>query len=65
MNEVERFDAVIIGSGQSGTPLSRALARAGWKVALIERGRRAERSSCYPLFPSLLSPLRTMVPLQG
>ncbi|MGC9358448.1 MAG: FAD-dependent oxidoreductase, partial [Anaerolineae bacterium] len=37
MNAVERFDAVIIGSGQSGTPLSRALAEAGWKVALVER----------------------------
>ena len=31
------YDALVIGSGQAGTPLSRALAEAGWKVALIER----------------------------
>ena len=31
------YDALIIGSGQAGTPLSLALAEAGWKVALIER----------------------------
>ena len=33
----ERFDAVIIGSGQAGKPLTFALAKAGWKVALVER----------------------------
>jgi dihydrolipoamide dehydrogenase len=31
------YDAVIIGTGQSGKPLAIALARAGWKVAVIER----------------------------
>src|SRR5262245_47522603 len=31
------FDAVIIGTGQSGKPLAIALGRAGWKVAVIER----------------------------
>lgn len=31
------YDALIIGSGQAGTPLSLELAEAGWKVALIER----------------------------
>src|SRR6266705_2694810 len=31
------FDTVIIGTGQSGKPLAIALARAGWKVAVIER----------------------------
>jgi dihydrolipoamide dehydrogenase len=30
-------DAVIIGTGQSGKPLALALARAGWKVAVVER----------------------------
>jgi pyruvate/2-oxoglutarate dehydrogenase complex dihydrolipoamide dehydrogenase (E3) component len=34
---VERFDAIVIGSGQAGTPLSLALAEAGRKTALIER----------------------------
>ncbi|PZC51721.1 hypothetical protein LH53_09405, partial [Mesotoga sp. TolDC] len=32
-----KFDAIVIGSGQGGTPLSLSLAEAGWKVALIER----------------------------
>jgi pyruvate/2-oxoglutarate dehydrogenase complex dihydrolipoamide dehydrogenase (E3) component len=31
------YEAVIIGTGQSGKPLALALARAGWKVAVIER----------------------------
>ncbi|QGJ70131.1 FAD-dependent pyridine nucleotide-disulfide oxidoreductase [Planctomycetales bacterium 10988] len=35
--EAERFDAIIIGSGQAGNPLAGALGKAGWKVALIER----------------------------
>ena len=34
---MERFDAIVIGSGQAGTPLSLALAEAGRKTALIER----------------------------
>jgi pyruvate/2-oxoglutarate dehydrogenase complex dihydrolipoamide dehydrogenase (E3) component len=33
----ESFDAVILGSGQAGKPLTLALAKAGWKVALVER----------------------------
>jgi pyruvate/2-oxoglutarate dehydrogenase complex dihydrolipoamide dehydrogenase (E3) component len=33
----DQYDAIIIGSGQAGKPLSIALARAGWKTALIER----------------------------
>ena len=33
----ERYDAVVIGSGQGGTPLSLALAKAGWKTAIVER----------------------------
>ena len=33
----EPFDAVLIGAGQAGNPLSRSLAKAGWRVALIER----------------------------
>src|SRR5258706_2172012 len=31
------YEAVIIGTGQSGKPLAIALARAGWKIAVIER----------------------------
>jgi len=34
-----RFDAIVIGTGQSGPPLAERLAQAGQKVAVIERGR--------------------------
>jgi pyruvate/2-oxoglutarate dehydrogenase complex dihydrolipoamide dehydrogenase (E3) component len=33
----EPFDALILGSGQAGTPLARALAGAGWRTVLVER----------------------------
>ena len=33
----EVFDAIVIGTGQGGKPLAQALARAGRKVAIIER----------------------------
>ena len=33
---MRHFDAIIIGSGQGGTPLSKKLAKKGWKTALIE-----------------------------
>ena len=35
----EAFDAVLIGAGQANNPLSRSLARAGKRVALIEKGK--------------------------
>ncbi|RPI55125.1 MAG: mercuric reductase [Chloroflexi bacterium] len=37
VTESRTYDAVIVGAGQSGVPLSTALSRAGWKVALVER----------------------------
>jgi pyruvate/2-oxoglutarate dehydrogenase complex dihydrolipoamide dehydrogenase (E3) component len=37
MADPERFDAIIIGAGQSGGPLSSALGRAGRKTAIVER----------------------------
>ena len=37
MSTPEHYDAIIIGSGQAGTPLASALAKAGFKTALIER----------------------------
>ncbi|MGZ3681099.1 MAG: FAD-dependent oxidoreductase, partial [Ktedonobacterales bacterium] len=33
----EHYDAIVIGAGQGGGPLSTALARAGRKTAIIER----------------------------
>ncbi|MDQ6772036.1 MAG: mercuric reductase [Candidatus Dormibacteraeota bacterium] len=32
-----RYDAIVIGSGQGGGPLSTALAEAGWRTAIVER----------------------------
>lgn len=34
---MEIYDAIIIGSGQGGTPLAKKLAKAGWKTALVEK----------------------------
>lgn len=34
---MEHYDAIIIGSGQAGTPLSKKLAKQGWKTALVEK----------------------------
>jgi pyruvate/2-oxoglutarate dehydrogenase complex dihydrolipoamide dehydrogenase (E3) component len=33
----QHYDAIIIGDGQAGAPLSTALARAGHRTAVIER----------------------------
>jgi pyruvate/2-oxoglutarate dehydrogenase complex dihydrolipoamide dehydrogenase (E3) component len=37
MISANHYRAIIIGSGQGGTPLCQALANAGWRTALIER----------------------------
>src|SRR5215468_4396103 len=37
MTTTTQYDAIVIGAGQAGGPLSTALARAGWKTAVIER----------------------------
>jgi pyruvate/2-oxoglutarate dehydrogenase complex dihydrolipoamide dehydrogenase (E3) component len=36
-HDPEKFDALIIGAGQGAAPLARALGKAGWKTAVIER----------------------------
>ena len=37
MTATEEYDAIVIGAGQAGNPLSRSLAGAGWRTALVER----------------------------
>jgi pyruvate/2-oxoglutarate dehydrogenase complex dihydrolipoamide dehydrogenase (E3) component len=37
MPDPEQYDAIVIGSGQGGTPLAKALATAGRKTAIVER----------------------------
>jgi pyruvate/2-oxoglutarate dehydrogenase complex dihydrolipoamide dehydrogenase (E3) component len=36
-SQAKHYDAIVIGSGQAGTPLSQALAAAGMRTALVER----------------------------
>jgi pyruvate/2-oxoglutarate dehydrogenase complex dihydrolipoamide dehydrogenase (E3) component len=51
MSNQERYDAIIVGAGQAGTPLATTLANAGWKVALIERehvGGSCVNEGCTP-----------------
>src|SRR5262245_29630399 len=33
-----RYDAIVLGTGQAGKPLAVALAEAGWRTAIVERG---------------------------
>jgi pyruvate/2-oxoglutarate dehydrogenase complex dihydrolipoamide dehydrogenase (E3) component len=51
MSIPQKFDALIIGSGQAGTPLSTALAEAGMRTALVERehvGGTCVNDGCTP-----------------
>ena len=51
MTTPQPYDAIIIGSGQAGTPLSTALAEAGMRTALIERnhvGGTCVNEGCTP-----------------
>ncbi|MGN7818636.1 mercuric reductase [Chitinophaga sp. 22536] len=34
---MQKFDAIVIGSGQGGNPLAKKMAEKGWKTALIEQ----------------------------
>src|ERR1017187_1516247 len=51
MTTPQQFDAIVIGSGQAGTPLSTALAEAGMRTALIHRehvGGTCVNEGCTP-----------------
>ncbi len=51
MAQENHFDAIVIGSGQGGNPLSQALADLGWRVALIEKehlGGTCINTGCTP-----------------
>jgi pyruvate/2-oxoglutarate dehydrogenase complex dihydrolipoamide dehydrogenase (E3) component len=48
---MKKYDAIVIGSGQAGTPLSKRLAKAGLKTALIEKrwvGGTCVNDGCSP-----------------
>jgi pyruvate/2-oxoglutarate dehydrogenase complex dihydrolipoamide dehydrogenase (E3) component len=51
MASSEHYDAIVIGSGQGGTPLCQALANAGMRTALVERkhvGGTCVNEGCTP-----------------
>src|ERR1700731_498893 len=51
MSAPDRYQAIVIGSGQGGTPLCMALAQAGMRTALIERehiGGTCVNEGCTP-----------------
>lgn len=51
MEETGRYDGIVIGAGQAGGPIATTLARAGWKMALIERehvGGTCVNEGCTP-----------------
>ena len=51
MTTSQQYDAIVVGSGQGGTPLSMALAQAGMRTALIERkhvGGTCVNEGCTP-----------------
>ena len=51
MSSGNHYRGIIIGSGQGGTPLSKALANAGWRTALVERehvGGTCVNEGCTP-----------------
>src|SRR5262249_31079166 len=46
-----RYDAIVLGSGQAGNPLSQKLADHGWSVALVEKehlGGTCVNTGCTP-----------------
>ena len=48
---MRKYDAIIIGSGQAGTPLAKKLAKAGYKTALLEKkyiGGTCTNRGCTP-----------------
>jgi pyruvate/2-oxoglutarate dehydrogenase complex dihydrolipoamide dehydrogenase (E3) component len=51
MTNATPYDGIVIGAGQAGGPLATTLARAGWKMALIERehiGGTCVNEGCTP-----------------
>ncbi|WP_373059598.1 FAD-containing oxidoreductase [Zunongwangia sp. H14] len=59
-----KFDAIIIGSGQAGTPLAASLAKNGQKVAIIEKakfGGTCVNTGCTPTKSYIASARRAFV----
>ncbi len=62
-----RFDAIVIGTGQAGPALADRLARAGQRVAVIERSRfggTCVNTGCIPT-KTLIASARGRAPSRG
>lgn len=54
ISRLERFDAVVVGSGPGGGMVARELARAGRSVLILERGRDWRGHPLYGTYPGAL-----------
>src|SRR5579872_1966120 len=55
---MDKYDAIIIGSGQAANPLAKKLAAAGWRTALIEKkwiGGTCVNTGCTPTKTAIAS----------
>ncbi|MEJ7769623.1 MAG: mercuric reductase [Chitinophagaceae bacterium] len=65
---MKKFDAIIIGSGQGGTPLAKKLAKSGLKTAIIEKrwiGGTCINDGCTPTKAMLASAKRAFLVRNG
>src|SRR5260370_41351312 len=68
MSGPDHYQAIVIGSGQAGTPLCQALANAGLRTALIERahvGGTCVNEGCTPTKTMLASGRAAYLPRRG
>jgi len=68
VSAIERYDAIVVGSGQAGTPLCRALAEAGMRTALVERehvGGTCVNEGCTPTKTMVASARVAYLALRG
>ena len=60
-NQDERYDAVVVGARCAGASLAIRLARAGWRVALVDRDRfPSDTISTHVMFPDSLQLLEQL-----
>ena len=57
LNPSKRYDAVVIGGGPAGSPTALMLARAGWKVAVVEKSRYPRPKVCGEFISASTFPL--------
>jgi pyruvate/2-oxoglutarate dehydrogenase complex dihydrolipoamide dehydrogenase (E3) component len=61
VGDMQKYDAIIIGTGQAGPPLAARLVDAGMKVAVIERksfGGTCVNTGCIPTKTLIATPMR-------